>query len=62
MFWASEGLVNKEIAAHLGIGITTVIEYLARAMTKLGTRKRGQAIKLWTLDRLARGLPVDHLA
>ena len=40
----SEGLTNRQIAARLGIGDETVKTYLERAYTKLGVRRRAEAV------------------
>jgi len=44
---AAAGLVNKEIAASLGIRVSTVLSYWERAFIKLRARCRTHAVAIW---------------
>jgi DNA-binding CsgD family transcriptional regulator len=50
---AAQGRSNKEIAAELFIGVSTVEMHLSRVYSKLGVRRAGLAARLATVDETA---------
>ena len=50
---AGQGLSNKEIAAELFIGVSTVEMHLSRVYRKLGVRRAGLAARLTAVDETA---------
>jgi DNA-binding NarL/FixJ family response regulator len=59
---AAAGRANKEIAAELFMGVSTVEAHLLRVYRKLGIRSRaGLGVRLAT-DGVAQDKPVDETA
>jgi DNA-binding NarL/FixJ family response regulator len=52
---AAQGRSNKEIAAELFMGMSTVEMHLSRAYRKLGVRRAGLAARLAAVDEAAEG-------
>ena len=50
---AAQGRWNKEIAAELFMGVSTVEMHLSRVYRKLGVRRVGLAARLATVDEAA---------
>ena len=50
---AGQGRSNKEIAAELFMGVSTVEMHLSRAYRKLGVRRAGLAARLTAVDETA---------
>ena len=50
---AAQGRSNKEIAAELYMGVSTVEMHLSRVYRKLGVRRAGLAARLATVDETA---------
>ena len=51
--WPAQGRSNKEIAAELFIGVSTVEMHLSRVYRKLGVRRAGLAARLAAVDETA---------